>query len=99
MKKLSKPLLKGIISFALAIALVMGAVPIDGLVMVAKAETTISKLYVGGSGEVTSTGEISNTGASSGKASVSLEDGSVVLTLNNTVMPEMLKRHYRLHIC
>lgn len=38
MKKLMKSLLKSIIPFALAIALVAGAVPINGLVMVAKAD-------------------------------------------------------------
>lgn len=54
-------------------------------IVVTDTETSISKLYVGGSAEVTTVGEIANTGATSGKASVSVEDGSVVLTLDNFV--------------
>ena len=54
-------------------------------ITVTDTETSISKLYVGGSAEVTTVGEIAGTGASSGKASVSVEDGSVVLTLDNFV--------------
>ena len=56
MKKIRKPLLKSIISFALVIALVMGAVPIDGLVMVAKATTFTSTINVGGTGYALFTG-------------------------------------------
>ncbi len=46
MKKSKKPLLKSIISFALVIMLVMGAVPMDALVMTAQAATTYSGFIV-----------------------------------------------------
>ena len=47
------------------------------------AQTTIAKLWVGNSEEVTSEGTITGTGATEGTASVAIENGSMVLTLNN----------------
>ena len=47
------------------------------------ADATIAKLWVGNSEEVTSEGIITGTGATEGTASVAIENGSMVLTLNN----------------
>lgn len=47
------------------------------------ADATIAKLWVGNSEEVTSEGTITGTGATEGTASVAIENGSMVLTLNN----------------
>ena len=47
------------------------------------ADATIAKLWVGNSEEVTSEGTISGTGATEGTASVAIENGSMVITLNN----------------
>ncbi len=46
MEKLRKPLWKGIISFALALALVMGAVPMDGFVSIVQADDQIPVTYI-----------------------------------------------------
>ncbi len=58
--------------------------PSDFSILKAKA-VTINKLWVGDSDEVTSTGTIQSTGATSGTATVSTEGDAVVLTLNNFV--------------
>ena len=47
------------------------------------ADATIAKLWVGNSEEVTSEGTITGTGATEGTASVAIENGSMVLTLND----------------
>ncbi len=81
-----RSLLKSFFSFLLAFAMVLGAVPLPKIALTARAEEiSISKLYVGSSSEVTTEGEIEDTGATSGKASVSIENDSVVLTLEDFV--------------
>ena len=47
------------------------------------ADATIAKLWVGNSEEVKSEGTITGTGATEGTASVAIENGSMVLTLND----------------
>ena len=71
---------KYISNFLLSLTMVLGLTL--GLSPTAYAQTAISNLWVGNSDEVTEVGTISNTGGS-GTASVSIEGGNVILTLDN----------------
>ncbi len=71
---------KHISNFLLSLTIILGLTL--GLSPTAYAETAISNLWVGNSDEVTEVGTISNTGGS-GTASVSIEGGNVILTLDN----------------
>lgn len=71
---------KHISNFLLSLTMVLGLTL--GLSPTAYAQTAISNLWVGNSDEVTEVGTISNTGGS-GTASVSIEGGNVILTLDN----------------
>lgn len=73
--------IKRILSYLLALVLVLGLLP--GLTLPAKAAATIENLWVGSSAEVKSAGKITDTGATSGTASVELEGDTVVLTLTD----------------
>ena len=63
---------------AVAMMIIMWAVPQE-----VHADTTIEKLWVGNSEEVTSDGVISGTGATKGRATVSVASDGIVLTLDN----------------
>lgn len=71
---------KHISNFLLSLTIILGLTL--GLSPTAYAQTAISNLWVGNSDEVTEVGTISNTGGS-GTASVSIEGGNVILTLDN----------------
>ena len=79
MRKMPAVLLAGLIAVAAAFA--VGAFTAQE----AYAEVEIDDLYVGNSEEIKTTGEIPNTGATSGTATVSTDEetNSIVLTLEN----------------
>ncbi len=82
MEKSRKSLMKGIISFALALALVMGTVPIDGFVSIVQADDQIPVTYIDANGEERSTTDY--TVLNDGSATA-LEEGWYVVPKDSTV--------------
>ena len=84
--------LKKTIVFVMAVALVTGGMPVNvpgfltggtAIVASAEGEVTISNLWIGGSAEITTDGEVSDIGQTSGTATVSTEGDAIVVELNN----------------
>lgn len=65
MKQKSKSKLKCVMTFVLTIAMVLGVMPLNGLVTVARAETSTSTINVGGTDYALYTGFTATAGTAS----------------------------------
>ena len=69
-----------VLSFLLTLAMVVGLMP--GMSMTALADATLSNLWIGDSGQITSEGVVNDTGGT-GTASVAVDGNDIVITLTN----------------
>ncbi len=73
---------KKILGIILSLVIVLGLMP--GMSLTAKADATLSNLWIGESGEITSEGVVNGTGGT-GTASVAVDGNDIVITLTDFV--------------